>query len=133
MLGRNKLARNLQVSHSTFKFLQVNHLVQETCKFLQVNHSVSTRDCTEARNLNLFANICKNNALFYKVCKSVYENCKLYCIMLYNSLMCILLVFNLTTKSPSHSIENDQPFYCRQSSTGTNSGDSLQAFANLAL
>ena len=47
--------------------------------------------------------------------------------------MCILLVFNMTSKSPSHSIENDQPFYCRQNSTGTHSDDSLQAFANLAL
>ena len=45
---------NLQVNHSTCKFLQfthltckflhVSHFLQETCKFLQVNHSVSTRE-----------------------------------------------------------------------------------------
>ena len=29
---------NLQVNHSTCKFLQVNH---STCKFLQVNHSLA--------------------------------------------------------------------------------------------
>ena len=60
MLDRNELARNLQVSHSTYKFLQVNHstckflqvnpLLQETCKFLQVNHSVSTRVLTKSQS-----------------------------------------------------------------------------------
>ena len=45
MLDRNELARNLQFSHSTYKFLQVNHSTYKflqfkhsTCKFLQVNH-----------------------------------------------------------------------------------------------
>ena len=74
MLNRNELARNLQISHSPYKFLQVNHstykflqvnhllqetckilqvnhLLQETCKFLQVNHSVSTRESRTIRPL----------------------------------------------------------------------------------
>ena len=58
MLDRNELARNLQdsrlsrkflqakhstckflkVTHSTRKFLQVNHLLQEIFKILQINH-----------------------------------------------------------------------------------------------
>ena len=50
MPDRNKLAENLQSSHSSWKFLQVNHSTYKflqvdhlTCKFLQVNFSVSTR------------------------------------------------------------------------------------------
>ena len=41
-LNWNEHERNLKVSHSTWKFLQVNHPLQEFRKFLQVNLSVST-------------------------------------------------------------------------------------------
>ena len=72
-LDRNEVARNLQVSHSPYKFLQVNH---STCKFLQVNHLLQ-ETCKILQVNHLLQETCKIlqvNHLLQETCKFLQVN-----------------------------------------------------------